>query len=220
MTALIICGLLAGKDAWTIKPQLFPRTKIIWNVSGSATVGGSDHDTKFDMIEAAIGDPGAKGQAVKVNMDNLIVDGSPLDGMELNGTVSSVNLVSASPDNIDLLRMFSIFDFVYPSTPVSVGDKWPSDVAFVDSSSGAKQTRHTTGSYTVTKIEAVDGSDALVVDATVKEDGDSGLNATETWWLDKTGKLLKFKIEAKNWTVVAQGTTLTGSCSFTGKLKS
>jgi hypothetical protein len=54
-------------------------------------------------------------------------------------------------------------------------------------------------------VEAVGGVDALKVDVKFTEDGEGGVSAKSTWWLNKSGKVLKFEVKVTDWVVPMAG---------------
>jgi hypothetical protein len=96
-----------------------------------------------------------------------------------------------------------------------VGDSWKAEIPAPD-----KDTPKLSFEFTAKKTETVDGADLLVVESKGKEDGtDSPLTADGTWWLDKTGKAVKFKLKFVNWRVPEAGGAPM-DITFDGKLSS
>ena len=109
--------------------------------------------------------------------------------------------------------MYTPLLFVYPTIPVNVGDTWKTDLAPAD-----KTAPKVTLEFTAKSIDPQNGVDALLVASKVKEAGPDALSADGEWWLDRSGKVLRFKVTAKNWHVSMRG-GLTIDAVFTGKSK-
>jgi hypothetical protein len=206
---LLISAALA-LDAWDIKP---PAAKSQWSISADASAGGESHAATFDLSETPKDGGTATAPAVHLEIANLMADTNPLPGASVDAVVNVQNALQSTSDDDGNRRMFTPLLFVYPSVPVNLGDTWKADVTPT-----AKEAQKVHLSFTAKAVEQVDGSDALQVTSTVKEDGDNNLSADGTWWVDKAGKIVKFKVTVKNWYVtMANGASVDGT--LTGKLK-
>ena len=51
----------------------------------------------------------------------------------------------------------------------------------------------------------MEGENSLVVYVKLKEDLKDGLSADGTWWLSKSGRIVKFEMSINNWVVPMAG---------------
>jgi hypothetical protein len=213
MILLLACTTAIASDSWDIKPLLTSTTKLAWEIAVDATLQGETHSATFDLIEAGREGDAAKGQPVHLEMTNIVVESNSMPGSGTDAIVDAQNVVQSTTEDDINRRMFSPLLFIYPKGPVSVGDTWKTD--FTPASKGVPKIKF---EFTAKQTDQVNGSDALQVTSTVKEEGDEGVSADGTWWVDRTGKVLKFKITAKKWVVVPTGGQ-TMDATFTGKFK-
>lgn len=214
MPLALFCAAALLADAWDLKPSLSSTSKSTWEVAVDVSENGQDHHATFDLLEAGKEGDASKGQPVHLEIANVLVETNPQPGTAVDGVVNAQNLLQSTTDADANRRMFSPLLFIYPTAPVSVGDTWKADL-----SPSEKDAPKATFEFTAKKVEQVDGADSLQVTSTVKEAGEDGVSADGTWWVDKTGKVLKFKLTMKKWLVVPAGGQAMDA-TLTGKLKS
>ena len=200
-----------NSDPWDLKPTFTPGAKLQWTVSVEASIDGQDHTATFDLNEGTKAGDAAKGQPIQLEMANVMVDTNPQEGGSGDGIVNAQNVLQ-SEDEDDWRRTFSPLLFAYPLAPVSIGDSWKAEVT--PTAKGAAKMSY---EFTAKQVEQVDGIDALLVTSKLKEAGDDGVSADGSWWVAKDGKVLKFKLVAKNWFVKVAGHSF--DATITGKMK-
>ena len=194
----------------SVTPKLAKGQKYVWSLKCDATVGGQQHDTTMDLTEEVTGDSDSKGFPVHLTLDNLAVDGSQYPGDDAKGVVSAQNVLQ-SADSDDRRKMFSALLFVFPSMPLTKGLTWKADFTNPPDSKVSY-------SYTATDTEKVNNEDTLKVTGTVKDATTGGLDESGTWWVNGAGKVVKFKLDTKNWSVTMGG-GMQVDATITGTLK-
>jgi len=206
VAAVLSLGVPLVQD-WSVKNPIAKGWKSIWSIKASASAGAEAHDSSFDLTEEVTGDGDANGLPVNLTLDNLMVDEAQVPGDECKGTVSTQGLPTKA-DSEEERHMYEALLFVYPSDALTTGMMWSKEF------SATGVTSKVTYNYKVEGTEKVKDEDTLKVTGTVKEDGADGLNETGTWWINHAGKIVKFKLDAKNWHV-----TMGGGLSVDGTLE-
>lgn len=214
VATLLISALLAHPrlDAWDIKPNFEVGKKQSWQISLAANVGGTDIDAKFTHTINP-GEAAADGtRKLGVTWENIEVQGQANPNPEpfelkigADGTVQK----AITPNDDDYRRCLSVFSFIYPTKPVSVGDKWTSELP---ADGAAKKVKF---EYEATELTKIGEVEVLKMKGKQTEDGADGITSDGEWWVAKDGSVLKYKLQVKNWAVPFAGTppmeaTITG----------
>ena len=215
MVATILISTLLVQprfDAWDLKPNFETGKKQSWKITVATTVNGSDVEASFvhSVTPAEAKSDGTRKFAI--NWDNIVVNGADNPSPEqMEVTVGADGTVqqALTPNDDDYRRSLSIFAFVYPSKPVSVGDTYTSEPA---PPSGAKKMKYEFTAAEATKVGEVD---VLKFTGKQTEEGSDGITSEGTWYVAKDGSVVKYKLKVKNWFVPFAGTgpmeaTITG----------
>jgi len=188
-------------DPWDLKPTADPKTKLTWDVKIEAQAGGQDHHAAFKFTRVLKSDD-AKKTVVTFGWDHLEVDDQ--DGQEVPpwdavvGARSEILKMDGDTDD-SYRRMLAPLLFIYPEKPVAIGDKYTFDAK------PSVKGETITYAYEVKKSDTINGSPTLVIGTKFTEAGADGSTGDGTWWLSKTGKIVKFEIKVKNWVVPMAG---------------
>ncbi len=188
-------------DTWDLKSSLTLKTKLTWAVKIDASAQGMDHHAAFNLNEILKSDD-AKKRVETFSWDHLVVDDQ--DGQEVPPWDAIMGMrgeiVKMDGDvNDDYRRMLSPFLFVYPEKPVAISDKWTFTAK--PDSTGPKITY----SYEAKKTELVKEIQTIVLAVKYGEEGKDGSTGEGMWWVSRAGRIIKFEIKIKNWTVPIAG---------------
>ncbi|HWA84558.1 MAG TPA: hypothetical protein VG820_14035 [Fimbriimonadaceae bacterium] len=185
-------------DGWVLKPPYAAHGKAVWKVSVKATVGGAEHDVQFKRtltIDPKV-DDGAKG---KESWTDFLFDGNadPDQDATWDIALKGDGSVATAGESGDYVKMVSPFFVVYPNKEVKKGDKWTAKLkpSAADKEIGVE--------YEVLDEAKVGDADALKVKATFS--GEGPFKASNTYWLSKSGEILKFELDLTSWTVPLAG---------------
>jgi hypothetical protein len=209
IAAVLSLGVPLVQDDWTVKAPLSSGQKQVWAVTSDSTVAGGAHKATFDLSEEVSGSADAKGLLpVKLGLDNLTVDESTMASADAVGKVSAQNVL-ISGDSDESRSMFLALLFVYPTDPMPAGYEWKGDYPTTKSSYDFK----------ATGVEKVKDEDTMKVTGTIKDATTDGLNETGSWWVNHAGRVVKFKIEAHNWSVTMGNGMVVETITMDGALK-
>ncbi len=118
-------------ETWDFKPSFDTKApKQVWGVIVDAEQGGQKHHATFNLTRSIKSSDNTKTVAT-YNWEKLAVDdqdGQDLEGWDVMvGTHNEVLKMTGDGDD-NFRRMLTPLVFVYPEKPVSIGDKWTSDV--------------------------------------------------------------------------------------------
>lgn len=202
-TLMLSALLSSSQDAWELKPPFETGKKVGWSVSVSAQIQGMDIEAKFDHFVTPEAPASDGVRVLKIDWMNTNVNGQPDETPQAfdvkvgsDGTLQQVT----SPAEDEYRRCLSVFAFVYPAQPVKVGDKWTSE--YTAKANGAKKMK---SSYEVAELTKIGETDVLKIVGKLEEEGEGGISSANTWWVAKTGAIVKFKLDVKNWVVPFTG---------------
>lgn len=200
-TFILAAAIAVTPDAWEIKPNFAEGSKTVIAMNVNASVDGSDHTAKMNVIRTCGATASDKTIKAKFAWDGLEVDGNSMEAgdnsWDVVMTPDGAILSTSGEGGDDIRRMLSATNFIYPSKPVGPGDKWESTVK----PNKDKDDRALTWSYEVKGVEKVKDVEALKVSATLTEKGADGMTADGSWWVAKNGSILKFEVKLKKWVV-------------------
>ena len=202
-----------SQDAWTLKPSFDPKDpKQVWAINVDAQSQGTTHHAAFQFTRVPKSSTKDK-TVVTYGWEKLAVDdqeGQDIPAWNANvGTQGQILQMEGDVED-DYRRMLSPLVFVYPDKPVNVGDKWEVDVK--PTSKGSKLNYQ----YEANSAETVDGSATLKVTVKLKEEGESPISGTGTWWITRVGKIIKFEVKLGSWIVPMAGSDV-GEVVIKGK---
>ena len=204
LTTLILAGALLAPsqtpDKWDLKAGLAPKTSLTWHVVSNVTMGSEQHTATMKFVEETKGQDAGKPLNATVSWRELTLEnGQPMDDNSWDLTLDPHGMITDSQGNdADAVRkMLTPFLFAYPDAPVAVGDTWT-----VTAKGGTdKDDASITEVMKVDSMDKVGDTDAMKVKETLSQKGTNGLSGSGTWWVDKTGKVLKFDVTVTNWEV-------------------
>jgi hypothetical protein len=216
MALTFLCALGVLLDPWTSKPDLTANAKSSWSLALDVSMGSLQQHVTANMTESVLGAADASGQIpARVLMTDITADnGAAEPEDEVNGTINGQNVLESAKDNDNNRRMFAPLLFVYPTSPVNVGDVWNADVK-----ASAANAPKISYSFTAKSVEQNNGSDVLLVTSTAKEDSPDGQTSTGKWWLSRDGRVLHFRVDIKQWPVVTPDGGIVVDAVITGKNK-
>lgn len=185
-------------DGWLLKAPYEAKTKLVWNVTVNANVGGQDHEAKFKSVLTidSKSDKEIKGKGAWLD---LMVDGAEQgsDGAPTWDITFNPNgsIVSAG-EGADYARMMAPASFIYPEKEVKVGDKWSAKYK-------PKNGKDISLDFEVVEQAKVGDADVLKVKSKMTEDGP--MKSENLYWVGKDGKVLKFELDIKSWVVPLPG---------------
>ena len=188
-------------DTWDLKSTVTPKTKQTWSITINADVQGQEHHAAFQLNETFKSDD-PKKRLTTFSWEHLVVDDQ--EGQEvppwdaIMGERGEILKMDADVDD-SYRRMLSPLLFVFPEKPVGVADKW----SFTAKPSGVGP--KITYSYEVKKTELVKDVQTLVMIEKYAEDDKEGSTGEGTWWISRAGRVIKFEIKLKNWSVPVAG---------------
>jgi hypothetical protein len=202
MVAIVAAGAFAPilMDKWTLKPDMEPKSKTTYAVVVNVEQGGQPHEAKLTMLRE-VKSADTKEAKVDVTWKDITLDDQPIGEdrtFPLTATLRGGLTSSAGEFGDDERRMLSPFAFVYPESAVDVGDKW----SFENKPTGG--TAHTV-SYEVKAIEKIGEQDAMKIAFKLDEKEDLGEHAEGTFWVAKSGRVLRWDMKVKNWIVPMAG---------------
>jgi hypothetical protein len=204
LTALAIAASIAAGpfiEKVAIKPDLAANSTASWKVTVKTTAP-EEHEATFTLARTLTKVEPAKPIPTTFEWRELTVDGNTLgEDSKWDAVIDERGGVVSSKDGDEIRMMLAPFVFVYPDKEVDTGDKWTVEPALTDKS--AIKAMYV---YEVKGTEKVKDKEAFKVACKMTTAKD-GLSSTGTWWVTKEGKVLKFELELKNWTVpMAQST--------------
>lgn len=225
LTTLVLAGAMLASpqtaDKWDIKTGLAPKASAMYDVTTGVMMAGEPHTANFKLGIELKDTPAGKPLTAVFSMKDLTTDsGQALPDNSWNATLDMEGAIvdSDAQEGPEAIRQFlTPWVFVYPTAPVGVGDTWTDTVKL-----GADKTdRSIVFNMKADSMEKVGGVDALKVTEDLTQSGDAGLKSTGTWWVDKSGKVLKFDIKTNNWVVPMVGdqpmdATFTGTLAKAG----
>ena len=205
LTTLVLASALLvtpqNADKWDIKAGFAPKLSTTWNVTSNVTMGADQHTATMKLEVATKDQDASKPLAGTVSWKDLTIEsGQALDDSDWDVTFDPHGLVmdSSASDGADVIRkLLTPFLFAYPDAAVGVGDTWTATVK----GGSDKDDRSITEDMKVDSMDKVGDVDVLKITETLSQKGTDGLKGSGTWWVDKTGKVLKFKVHAANWEV-------------------
>ncbi|MFI5385393.1 MAG: hypothetical protein ACHQ50_04645 [Fimbriimonadales bacterium] len=185
-------------DGWLLKAPYEANTRLTWNVTINASVGGQDMESKMKQFLSIDSKTGQQFRG-KVGWADLQINGgsSPDEPPAWNITLNSNGSIASAGDGPEFVRQLAPTTFLYPDKEVKAGDKW--SVKF----RVGKDTKEIAADYEVVEQTKIGEADALKIKGKLNEDG--GLQSDGVYWLGKDGKVLRFEIDVKNWPVVGAG---------------
>lgn len=209
LTTLVLAGAMLASpqagDKWDIKAALAPKASVAYDVTTDVMMMGEPHTATFKLAIELKDTPANKPLVAMISMKDLTTDGGQtMPDNSWNATLdpSGGILDSDAQEGPDAIRQFlTPWVFIYPDKAVGVGDTWTDTIKLGD----AKTDRTITFNMKADSMEKVGDADALKVIENLTQNGDQGLKSTGTWWVDKTGKVLKFDIKTSNWVVPMVG---------------
>jgi hypothetical protein len=171
----------------------------------SVDQGGTEHTATMTMILDIKDGDKDKPLKADVTWKDLLLDGAQAVpdnswSVVLNGQGAIAD--SDATEGADAIKkMLAPMTFVYPDKPVAVGDTWTNTVK----AGSDKSDESITVDMKADSLDKVGDVDALKITETLTQKGDGSLKGTGTWWVDKTGKVLKFETKVSNWMVPMAG---------------
>jgi len=198
--------LTQSSGVWRLKPSFDPRDpKEAWAMTVDSQVEGVAHHATFEFTRSTRSRSRSK-TVVAYGWDKLAIDDQ--EGESIRGwdaVVGPRGQLLKMDDTTDLnyRRMLAPMVFVYPEKAIAIGDKWSVEVTPLDSG------RKLNYSYEAKSRELVDGVNTVIVAAKLKEDGETAISGSGTWWLSKVGKVVKFEMKLHNWIIPMAGNDVT-----------
>ncbi|HVT12921.1 MAG TPA: hypothetical protein VHE55_11705 [Fimbriimonadaceae bacterium] len=193
-----LLSALSLADGWILKPPYAAHGKTVWKVSVKATVGGVEHDVRFKRTLAidSNGDDGAKG---KESWTDFLFDGNadPDQDATWDMALKGDGGVASAGQSGDYVKMVSPFFVVYPNKEVKKGDKWTAKLK------PSEADKEISVAYEVSDETKLGDVDALIVKATFS--GEGPFKASNTYWVSKSGDILRFELNLTSWTVPLAG---------------
>lgn len=201
ITATIAALSLLGGQAekWDIKPTLTKDSKTTYAMEIDVTAGPESHTAKFKFTTTTGEKAADETYSTKVLWNAIEVDGNPSEDLPEWGFKidKQGGILGVSGDLDDSYRrMITPYFFVYPDKGIAAGEKWEAKL-------GAKKDAFTF-KYEAKGIEKVKDEDAMKITGTFKE-GEGDMSGDGTWWVGKNGKIVKFDMKIKNWTIPFTG---------------
>jgi hypothetical protein len=208
LTTLVLAGAMLASpqaDKWDIKAGLAPKTTASYDLAINVSAGGQDHSAAGKLVITIKDTPQGKPPSAVYDMKDVTTDGgNAVPDQSWNLTLDNAGGIvnSDSEAGLDPVRTFLMpWTFIYPDKAVGVGDTWTDTIKVGEGK--------TDQSYVVNmkadSMDKVGDADALKVTEDLTQAGDNGMKSTGTWWLDKSGKILKFEVKTSNWVVYLMG---------------
>lgn len=212
LTTLVLASALLASpqtgDKWDIKAALAPKASTTWDVTTDVMMQGQPTNATMKLVLELKDTPADKPLKATFSMKDLTVEGGqtmPDNAWDVTLDSQGAITDSEAQEGPDAMRQFLMpWVFVYPDKPVGVGDTW-TDTVKVGSDKADRSIVITMKADSMDKVGDVD---ALKVTEDLAQKGDSPLKSTATWWVDKTGKILKFDVKSTNWSVPMLGDQL------------
>jgi len=205
LTTIVLAGALLASpqagDKWDIKAGLAPKSSTTWNVTTNVVMGGDQHTATMKFLVATNDKDADKPLKGTVSWKDLTIEsGQSMGDSDWDVTYDPHGLVAdtTASDGADTVqKLLTPFMFAYPDAAVGVGDTWSATIK----GGTDKDDRSITEDMKVDSMDKVGDADVLKVTETLSQKGADGLKGTGTWWVDKTGKILKFQVHTTNWEV-------------------
>lgn len=206
LTTLAFATALLGSrqapaDKWDIKSGLAPKSNASQDLNISVNAGAQSHTATMKFKTAIKDQDGTKPLQATISWNDVqLDDGQAIPDASWDVTLDPHGLVldSTADDGADVVRkMLTPFMFAYPDAAVGVGDTWSVTVK----GGSDKDDQSITEDMKVDSMDKVGDADVIKVVEKLSQKGDDALSGTGTWWVNKTGKILKFHMEAANWEV-------------------
>lgn len=218
LTTLVLAGALLATpqaDKWDIKAGIAPKSTASYDLAIDVEMAGQQHNATGKLVIEIKNTPAGKPIAAAYSIKDLAADtGQGLPDQSFNATLDAAGgiLDSDAQEGADPIRQYLMpWTFIYPDKAVSVGDTWTDTIKV-----GEAKTDHSIViSMKADSLDKVGDIDALKVTEDLTQAGDGGMKSTGTWWLDKSGKVLKFEVKTSNWLVPMMGDQLLDA-SFKG----
>lgn len=197
LAAALLTAAAFGQG-WLLKAPYAANAKTIWKVSVKATIGGVDHEVRFNhtLTIASKSEAEIKG---KGSWTEFVFDGNVDPDQDATWEISlkpDGSIISAGKSG-DYVKMLAPVLFVYPNKEVKPGDKWTAKFK------ASPTDKEVAVNYEVAELVKVGEVDALKV--TAKFSGEGPFKGGGAYWLSKDGVLLKYELDLKSWTVPLAG---------------
>jgi hypothetical protein len=210
LTAIIFAGAILTSprtqaDKWDLSAGQAPKSSVKYDVAVKVNQAGQEHTAVMKMAidrKDAEKDKPLKGE---YNWTDIQLDGGqavPDQDWPVTFDVHGGIAGSDSSEGADSVRKTLMpVTFIFPTQPVALGDTWTSTIK----GGTEKADESMTFDMKADSVDKVGDVDALKVTEKISQKGDSPLTGTGTWWLDKSGKVLKFEVKVSNWVVAVSG---------------
>jgi len=203
LTTLVLAGALLASprvqaEKWDIKAGLMPSASVSYSISSAVSVGGEEHTATFIyMFETKAAEQDKPLAATLSWKDGTLENGQSFPDTAWDVKLDSHGLITDADGDETSKKTLMPFVFVYPDNAVAVGDTWSETVK----GGSDKDDRSMTADMKADSMDKVGDVDVMKVTETLTQKGDDGLKCTGTWWVDKSGKVLKFDVTYSNWEV-------------------
>ena len=193
ISAILAAPLLAALtvEPWTLAPPA-PESKSVWKVEVQVEAQSEQHAANFNLIVQR-----GKTENVTYKWGDLEVDSQsvPFDE-EWTGKWDAAGALTLADNGDETRRMLLPFQFAYSEKPVDVGSKW----TFEYEPKGGAKVQIASEAIAIEKVKDVD---TLKIKTVTKElKGEQPMSSKGTWWVDRSGKIVKFELNVTNWIVV------------------
>ena len=192
-------------DKWDLKAALAPKATTTWDLVSSVNQAGEDHTATMKLIISLKDAEKDKPQKATYSWKELLLDGGQnIPDNDWDVTIDGQGGItdSEASDGVEAMQTLLMpMTFIYPDKPVGVGDSWTLTVK----AGSDKSDRSYTIEAKADSMDKVGDADAMKVTEKIDQKGDDKLTADGTWWVDKTGKVLKFEVKASGWKVPMAG---------------
>ncbi len=190
-----------SSEPWTLSPA-FAKGDVSHNLTIDVDAGGQAITAEM-VLKRSIKSVEGEKVSGNISFTELTVDGNSMNedlSFDANWGKRGQILSTTGEFEDGVRRMLAPFDFIFPESPINIGDKWKFKME--PKSDASLKSNY---EFEVMATETVAGEETLKVLSKYSEEVGGGTSAKTTFWVNKKGSVLKFESSIDAWIVPMAG---------------